>query len=284
MKEIWNVLKRMRRKEFEVYMDLRFCSLSSGSSGNATYIGTSNTHILVDAGLTGKKILTALQLIGVSGSQINGILITHEHVDHVKGVGVLSRKFNIPIYANQGTWEAMEDKIGPIDSRNIRLFTTDQDFYIQDINIQPYGIPHDAVEPVGYCFFSGRKKISITTDLGHTNSKIINMVADSDLILLESNHDLEMLKVGSYPYHLKKRIMGKTGHLSNEDAGHALVQLVKRNVRHVLLGHLSQENNFPELAYRTVTGILAENGIEVGRDIRVDMTYREKVSGYYQIR
>jgi phosphoribosyl 1,2-cyclic phosphodiesterase len=276
---------RIRRIGKELYfMELRMCSLSSGSSGNVTYVGTPKTHILVDAGLTGKKILHGLQTIGVHGDEISGILVTHEHMDHIKGVGVLSRKFNIPIYANEGTWESMAGKIGKISSSNIRVFYTDQDFYIQDINIQPYAIPHDAADPVGFCFHCGGKKISIATDLGHTNSRIINTIADSDLLLLESNHDLEMLRIGSYPYHLKRRIMGKKGHLSNEDAGRVLVELVKRNVKHVLLGHLSKENNFPELAYQTVTSILTENQIRIDDDIRVDMTYRERISGYYQIR
>jgi len=265
-------------------MEFRFCSLSSGSSGNASYIGTPGTHLLVDAGLTGKKMMAALVQIGIQASELHGILVTHEHIDHIRGVGILSRKFKIPIYANEQTWIAMESKIGAIDEKNKRIFDSERDFYIRDINVQPYNIPHDAVEPVGYSFYFENRKISITTDLGHTNSKIINRLADSDLLLLESNHDIEMLKVGSYPYPLKKRILGNNGHLSNEAAGNALVELVKRNVHHVLLGHLSADNNFPELAYQTVVSILQENGIHDNKDIRVDMTYRERISGYYQIR
>jgi len=264
-------------------MSFKLCSLFSGSSGNACYIGTEHTHLLVDAGLTGKKIIESLLDIGVEPQKLDGILITHEHADHIAGVGVLSRKFNIPIYANEKTWQAMEDKIGEVSGKNIRIFSNDMDFYIKDINIQPYEIPHDAADPVGFCFYHGNKKISITTDLGHTNSRIIKTVMDSDLVVLEANHDLYMLQVGPYPYYLKKRIAGSKGHLSNEAAGLALLEMIKGKVSHVLLAHLSKENNFPQLAYQTVVGLLEKNGVQVGKDIVVDMTYRDRASNFYHI-
>lgn len=235
-------------------MGFKFCSLFSGSSGNASYIGTDKTHILIDAGLTGKAIEKSLKEIGQDPSLLDGILITHEHDDHIRGAGVLSRRYNIPIYANQETWVAMESRLGEISSHNIRIFDRAMDFYIKDINIQPFGIPHDAVDPVGFCFFNKGKKISIATDLGHTNSRIINTVIDSDLVVLEANHDVGMLKSGSYPMYLKKRILGSNGHLSNEDAGLALVKMITDKLTHVLLAHLSGENNIPQLAYQTVTG------------------------------
>ena len=264
-------------------MSFKFCSLFSGSSGNSSYIGTDKTHILIDAGLSGITIEKSLKEVDLDASMLNGILITHEHDDHIRGAGILSRRHDIPIYANVETWEAMKDKIGSIKSRNIRVFENDMDFYIKDINIQPFDIPHDAVAPVGFCFFNKGKKISIATDLGHTNSRIINTVMDSDLVVLEANHDLEMLRGGSYPPCLKKRIMGRKGHLSNEDAGLALVKMIKGKLTHVLLAHLSEKNNIPQLAYETVTEVLEENGIRDGKDIVVGMTYRDKVSNFYQI-
>ncbi|MGI6189120.1 MAG: MBL fold metallo-hydrolase [Clostridiales bacterium] len=264
-------------------MGLKVCSLSSGSSGNVTYIGTDRTNVLVDAGLPAKYIIKALKDINVSPCELDAILVSHEHTDHIKGVGVLSRKFNIPIYANEHTWEAMRSKLGNIKSNNMKVFYTDMDFYIKDINVQSFAIPHDAAEPVGFCFYYGGKKISIATDLGHTNSRITKMVMDSDLILLEANHDLQMLQEGSYPWPLKKRIMGKYGHLSNEQAGLALVEMLKGKIVYVLLAHLSKENNFPQLAYETVTGILKSKDIRPGKDVVIDMTYREGVSNFYHI-
>lgn len=264
-------------------MSMEFCSLFSGSSGNANYIGTAKANIMVDAGLSGKRIENALKEVDLDPSTLDGILITHEHDDHIRGAGVLSRRYNIPIYANEVTWESMEKKLGAIKSNNIRIFYNHMDFYIKDINIQPFDIPHDAADPVGFCFFNKGKKISIATDLGHTNSRIINTVMDSDLVVLEANHDIEMLKGGSYPMYLKRRIMGSKGHLSNIDAGLALVEMAKGRLTHVLLGHLSGDNNIPQLAHRTVVQVLRDNGIRDGKDIMVDMTYRDRVSNFYHI-
>lgn len=265
-------------------MSFKFCSLFSGSSGNASYIGTEKTHLLIDAGFTGRKIEQALKDIDIDPSMLDGILITHEHTDHVQSAGVLSRRYDLPIYANEATWEAMEDKLGNISIKNIRIFDSDRDFYIKDINIQPYSIPHDAADPVGFCFFHGRNKISIMTDLGHTNSKIIKTVMDSDLIVLEANHDIDMLRGGTYPWPLKRRILGRKGHLSNKDAGLALVEMVKGSkLTHVLLAHLSKENNIPHLAYETVVSILEDYGIRNGEDIVIDMTHRDRASNFYQV-
>ncbi len=264
-------------------MDFKICSLYSGSSGNATYIGTNRTHILVDAGLPGKNLTIALRNIGIHGQDLKGILITHEHSDHIRGAGILSRKFDVPIYANEKTWDAMEDKMGNVAGYNRRIFYNHMDFYIDDINVAPYEIPHDAADPVGFCFYYQNKKVSITTDLGHTNSRIIKTVMDSDLVILEANHDLDMVKAGPYPQRLKNRILGKKGHLSNEDTGHALLELIKGRVTHVLLAHLSKENNYPQLAYDTVAGILERNDVKVGEDLVLDMTYRDKSGNFYHI-
>ena len=266
-------------------MGLRFCSLASGSSGNCQYIASEEFGILLDAGLTGKYIEKCFSEIGEKIEDVSGILVSHEHSDHVKGVGVLSRRFNIPIYANTSTWEAMKDKLGEIKEENRKTFHTGIDFEVGDITVRPFGISHDAVDPVAFSFRHDKVKISVTTDLGYVNEETKEEMLGSDLLMIESNHDVEMLKMGKYPWFLKKRILGSKGHLSNETAGEVIAEMVggSRPVTHVLLGHLSRENNFPELAFETVKGVLASKKITMGLDINVDLTYRNRVSRYYHI-
>ncbi|QEK13484.1 MBL fold metallo-hydrolase [Crassaminicella thermophila] len=267
-------------------MGLTFCSLASGSSGNCQYISSDTGSLLVDAGLSGKRIQQAMEVIGKEMEKICGILITHEHNDHIKGVGILSRRFNIPIYANNNTWKEIKDKIGKVDEENIRYFKTGEEFYIEDIKIKPYSISHDAVEPVGFSFYHDDAKISIATDLGYADETVRKEIQGSDLLILESNHDVEMLKMGRYPWYLKKRVMGNYGHLSNEAAGEVIAEMMEGNnpITHVLLGHLSKENNFPELAFETVKNVLASRKIKVGLDINIDLTYRDQVSNIYNIK
>ncbi|HHW70094.1 MAG TPA: MBL fold metallo-hydrolase [Clostridiales bacterium] len=264
-------------------MFINLCSLFSGSSGNSTYIGTDKTHILVDSGLSGVKVKKALRSVGIEPSDLDAIVITHEHTDHIQSAGVLSREFGIPIYANEKTWTAMDGKIGDIASENIRIFFNDIDFYIKDLNIVPFSIPHDAADPVGFCIHYGNKKISIATDLGYTNNKILDQIRDSNVVILEANHDVDMLSFGPYPKALKNRIMGKKGHLSNEDAGKVAVDLVEGGVTHILLAHLSKQNNLPRLAYETVAHTLALQEIKVGYDMMLDMTHRDRAGNMYHI-
>ncbi|MEW9123496.1 MAG: MBL fold metallo-hydrolase [Thermotaleaceae bacterium] len=266
-------------------MGLKFCSLASGSSGNCQFIASEESKILLDVGLAGKRIVSALESIGERGEKIQGILVSHEHSDHIKGIGILSRRFNIPIYANNNTWREMVGKIGPIHEENQRYFETGESFTIGDIKIKTYGISHDAVEPVAFSFHHEGAKISVATDLGHVDDRIMEEIRDADLLMLESNHDVEMLKMGKYPWFLKKRILGDFGHLSNETAGHVIADLLEGQGRiaHVLLGHLSKENNFPELAYETVKSILADRKIKIGLDINIDLTYRDQLSRVYSI-
>lgn len=261
-----------------------FCSLFSGSSGNCLYVGTQKTNILIDAGLSGKKIISSLNEIGISPKSINALLITHEHIDHVRGAGVLSRMFNIPVYANNNTWGAMENLIGRVNDDNIKVIDGDEPFAINDIEIKSFKTPHDAADPVGYCLFNGGKKISIATDIGHVSDIVFSNIKDSDLIMLESNHDVEMLKFGPYPYILKRRILSDIGHLSNSDAGNAIVKLIGNKYMNIILGHLSEQNNFPELAYQTVLSILAENCINVGEDVKIDLANRSSVSNFFELK
>lgn len=230
----------------------RFCSLFSGSSGNSLFVETSQTRILVDCGESAKKIVNALSDIGKDIENINAIIITHEHIDHVKGLGTLSKKYNIPVYTNFETLEAMPIQKEKIDNDNIHLFDFSKNFTIGDLEIHPFSIPHDAANPCGFNIFYNNQKISIATDIGHITPEIITNLEQSCFIMLESNYDPNILKCSTYPYHLKERISGPNGHLSNSTAGQTISHLMNHGLKTAMLGHLSKENNFPELAYKTV--------------------------------
>lgn len=262
-------------------MKLKFCSLYSGSSGNCQYIKTENATIIVDAGLSGKRIQQEIVNIGEDPKKIDAIFITHEHVDHIQGAGIMSRRLDIPIYANEKTWEAMSPCIGEIKPHNMKIL--DEHVQIGDLTIKSFDISHDAAHPVGYNIFYKNKKISIVTDTGCVNETITNSIMDSDLLLVESNHDEDMVLIGPYPWPLKKRVLGEFGHMSNDTAGHLIAKIIKKGTEIVLLGHLSKENNFPELAYKTVESILLENSICVNPGICLDLTYRDKSSKVYEI-
>ncbi len=256
---------------------IKFCSLYSGSSGNSLFMSSGNTRLLVEAGLSGKRIIEAICSIGEKPSEIDAILVSHEHGDHIKGAGILSRKFNLPIYASEGTWRGMESVIGPVLERNKVVFSSFAPFQIGDITVTPFPIPHDANEPVGYSFCASGKKVTVATDIGHISMGLLSNFLDSDLVLLESNHDEEMLKIGPYPWPLKKRIASEQGHLSNEAAGEVVAYLAQKGTKRFLLGHLSKENNFPELAYQTVCNALYEKCLQAGSDVAVDVALRDHV-------
>lgn len=264
-------------------MELDICPLFSGSSGNSTYLSCGQTKILIDVGVSCKRIVEALSMLDVRASQLSGIVITHEHVDHIKGISVLSRKYDIPVYANEKTWEAMERLIDPIDSKNMRVFFTGADFFIKDVCVHPFSIPHDAVDPVGYSFSAKGKKVSIATDMGCMTKEILEAVSYSDLLIIEANHDVDMLTAGRYPYNLKRRILSAKGHLSNEACAEALVKLYGTNVKRVLLGHMSKENNAAEIAFCTIESILNENGIIEGKDMFIDIALEDRATGLYKI-
>jgi len=233
---------------------MKICSIASSSSGNCIYIGTDTTHILIDSGISGKRLKAGLDIIGVDPSELDAILITHEHSDHIKGLGVVSRRYGIPIYATVKTWNKIVTSglTGNIDEGLFREIVPDTDFYINDMIIHPFNSCHDAVQPVCYTFRKGEKKISVATDLGCYNGYIAEKIKDSTLLFIEANHDIEMLKNGRYPYYLKKRILSDAGHLSNEMSGNLVSEVMHENLRYVVLGHLSKENNIPELARETV--------------------------------
>lgn len=264
---------------------ISFCSLASGSSGNAQYIGNDNTKLLLDAGLSGKYIQAGLEGIGIDAKDLDGILVTHEHSDHIKGIGVLMRRFNVPLYVTEGTWRGMENKIGKVTIEDVHIIKNDAKFMIKDIEIKAYPVSHDANDPVGYTFQNGSGKIGVITDLGHYTEDILSEIRTCDLVMLEANHDIEMLQMGNYPYYLKRRILSEVGHLSNEMSGEIACDIVRNGkAKNILLGHLSRENNFPDLAYETVKSVMERQGIRVGDDVMLGMTYRDKIGGLYVIK
>lgn len=233
---------------------MRFCAFASGSSGNCTYAGSESTHILVDVGISGKRVDQALNCAGLAGRDLNGILITHEHSDHICGLGVISRKYGIPIYATEKTIDAIKkDKsVGQIDPELFNVISADNKFNIGDLTVNPMKISHDAADPVGYRISYGSKKVAVCTDLGKYDEYTVEALKGLDVLLLEANHDVKMLQLGPYPYPLKQRILGDRGHLSNELSGQLLSRVLHDDMKYIFLGHLSKENNMPELAYEAV--------------------------------
>lgn len=233
---------------------MRVCSIASGSSGNCIYVGSNNTHVLVDAGISGKRIETGLNEIGVTTSDIDAILVTHEHSDHIAALGVLSRKYGIPIYATRGTFEGVlsSKSVGNIDESLFHPIEGNSCFAIEELTINSVNVSHDANEPVAYRINTENASVGVCTDLGKYDDNIINAFSGVDTLLIEANHDVNMLQVGKYPYALKQRILGDKGHLSNEACGRLLCRLLHDNLQSIFLGHLSAENNLAELAYEAV--------------------------------
>ena len=258
-----------------------FCSLYSGSSGNSILVGSERTKILIDAGLSGKKIIDGLQEVGQNPNEIDGIFITHEHSDHIKGAGILSRKFNIPIYANELTWKAMEKSLGKIKEENIKIMPKRSTMSLNDLDITSFNTRHDSVASTGYTIKHKGKSASIATDIGTFTEEILRNIRESEVILLESNHDVQMVKFGPYPYELKRRVLSEVGHLSNEDCGKAIVDIMNHDKhRKIILGHLSNTNNVPELAEQAVINVLSANKINIGKDLELKLADRHKPSSY----
>ena len=233
---------------------MKLMSIASGSSGNCIYVGNDNTHILIDDGISKKRIEEGLNSIDLSLSDVNGILVTHEHSDHIKSLGVILRKHDIPVYSSKGTIGAIlsEGKIGSVDHSLFNCVNADEDFDINDISINPFNIYHDAAEPFAFRLEDDRSKVAVATDMGCYNDYIVSNLKNLNAIVLEANHDIRMLQTGSYPYYLKQRILGNRGHLCNEACGRLLDEILNPNMERVFLGHLSHENNYPELAYESV--------------------------------
>lgn len=256
---------------------LNFCSLYSGSSGNSLFVQSSETKILVDVGLSCKKIETALNSISINPSTIDAILITHEHTDHVQGLGIFSKKFDIPVFATEGTFNNMQNQTSRLKEENINIFKVGDNFKINDINVHAFKIPHDANDPCGFNLISDNKKISIATDIGHMNKEILTALEGSNFVLLESNYEPKVLECSSYPYSLKSRIASNTGHLSNEMAGKTISYLLNSGLQSAMLGHLSKESNTPDLAYLSVVNELISNNFNEN-SLDLSVAYRDMPS------
>ncbi|MCR4904315.1 MAG: MBL fold metallo-hydrolase [Butyrivibrio sp.] len=233
---------------------MKLVSIASGSSGNCIYVGSEATHILVDAGTSCKRIKEGLMKLDLSLSDIDAIFVTHEHSDHIAGLKTILKKFDIPIYATNGTLSGIHyaDKKGDMPEFESHVVKADEKVYIKDLVINPMTISHDALEPVAYRIIYGDKKIAVATDMGCYDDYTVDCLKGMDALLLEANHDVRMLQTGPYPYQLKRRILGDKGHLSNEKSGELLCKLLNDKMKGIILGHLSKENNMPELAYETV--------------------------------
>lgn len=252
---------------------MKFCSLYSGSTGNSLFVQGNETKLLIDSGVSAKKIVEGLDSINVDIQDINAILITHEHIDHIRSAGTIAKKYNIPIYANLGTWNGIENEKTVIKIEERKYFKIGEKFEIGELKIMPFSTSHDAMDSCGFSIEYDNSKISVATDLGEVTKEVMNNLKQSKFVLLEANYEPEVLRACSYPYSIKTRIAGIKGHLSNSEAGNTISKLVNSGLQNVMLGHLSKESNFPELAYNSVLNELTQNGIHI-KDIELNVAKR----------
>lgn len=232
--------------------------LASGSSGNSILVGSGSTSVLIDAGLSAKRIVERLSDVGSGPGDISGVLVTHEHSDHISGIGPISRRFGLPVYATAATHGAVD---GRLDGRTERVFIEKGvEFGVGDLRISAFGVSHDCVDPVGYTISDGRSTVTVATDLGVVGRHVRRRIAEADCVVLEFNHDERMLMDGDYPWPLKQRIASSVGHLSNVSAADELRRLVAAPMQALVLAHLSEENNTPEIAYETAASVLDAAG------------------------
>ena len=260
---------------------MKLCSIASGSSGNCIYVGSDHTHIIIDAGISKKKIEEGLGKIGISGEELDGILVTHEHSDHIQGLGVFSRKYKVPIYATAGTICGIENykSLGKMPEGLFHSIKADEEFSLGELTIKPFAISHDAIEPTGYRIEKNQKSVAVATDLGNYDKYIVEKLKDVNALVLEANHDVHMVEVGPYPYPLKRRVLGEQGHLSNELSGRLLCDILHDDLQCVMLGHLSKENNYESLAYETVKLEVTLGDTKYkGDDIHIVVAKRDTVS------
>ncbi|MBS3901883.1 MAG: MBL fold metallo-hydrolase [Dethiobacter sp.] len=257
---------------------LELWMLSSGSSGNAVYIATENTRLLIDAGLSGKRLAAALGEIGVDPFSLSGLLLSHDHNDHTCGAGIMARRYKMPLYATDPTWRAAACKMGPIPQTICRLLPSCGSIAFADLTVETFPVPHDAAGPVGFIFRTAKAAIALVTDLGVVTPAILERMRGVNCLVMEANHDEKMLLDGPYPWSLKKRILGNSGHLSNVLAAEALASVVCPATTHVVLAHLSEHNNLPQIAFETVCEKLAIAGPHPGRRLSVQVAERHSPS------
>lgn len=244
-------------------MAVRFSVLASGSTGNAFYIESNGDKILVDAGLSGKQLDRLFQEAGRDPKELSGILVTHEHSDHVKGLGIFARKHRLPIYANAKTWRAMEKGLGKLETEQCFHFEPNTIQTFGSMDVESFSVSHDAADPMFFAFHAQGKKVALVTDLGYVSERIKKTVEGANAFVFESNHDIGMLQMGHYPWSVKQRILGDAGHVSNEDCGLALSDIISNETKRVYLAHLSKDNNMKELARMSVDQVLQERGIDM---------------------
>ncbi len=258
---------------------LGFCSFSSGSSGNSYLVCSKNAAIIIDAGISGRKIINGIEKCGFSKEDVMAVLLTHEHIDHSKSIKTLAKKLdNAQIFANRATWEILD--IDSFENKK-RTFMTGENLEIGDINVKSFKLSHDAADPCGFTFSKGDCKISIVTDTGCVNEEIASAISNSDVLVIEANHDTEILRMGEYPWSLKQRILSDIGHLSNEAAGYAVLEFMIKTEKlkpRIFLAHLSKKNNLPEIAFYTVRGILEENDYYLDRDFSMELLLKDEIS------
>ncbi|WP_409296342.1 MBL fold metallo-hydrolase [Peribacillus sp. SCS-26] len=250
-------------------MSMHFSVLASGSTGNAIFVEADGQSFLVDAGLSGKQMDLLFKQIGKDPSELSGLLVTHEHSDHIKGLGILARKYKLPVYANAKTWAAMERNIGevPLDQK----FTFDMETVksFGGLDIESFGVSHDAAEPMFYVFHHGGKKLVLITDTGYVSDRMKGIISNADMYVFESNHDVQMLRMGRYPWNTKRRILSDVGHVSNEDAAIAMSEVAGDNTKRIYLAHLSLDNNMKDLARMSVAQTLETRGIRIGEQFEL---------------
>src|SRR5699024_10224159 len=263
-------------------MTFQFSVLASGSSGKAFFIGIEKEKILVDAGLSGKQIDRLFHETGLDPRDLSRILDTHEHSDHIKGLGIIARKYNLPSYANEKTWKAMEGSIGKLSLDQKFMFNLEEIKTFGDIDVESFGVSHDAAEPMFYTFHHQVKKVALVTDLGYVSERIKKIVENADALVFEANHDVSMLQMGHYPWNVKRRILGDYGHVSNDDCALALEDIIGDQTKRIYLAHLSKDNNMKELARMSVENHLKAADFPIGETITIHDTDPTTPTPIYQ--
>ncbi len=253
---------------------MKVAVLASGSSGNAIWVSSGSTAVLIDAGVSGRRISQAAEGLGLDTAQLSAVLVTHEHSDHVSGLGPVTRKFDVPACATAGTHAAIDRRLGKCPGRTIVEAGTD--FEIGDFLVSPFAVSHDCAEPVGYSLSDGRTVVAVATDLGVVSHPVRHRIGRADCVVLEFNHDERMLLDGGYPWFLKQRIMSNEGHLSNEAAARELVSLADCPMSTLVLAHLSRENNTPGLALATARDALERAG---RADVAIHLAQQDRATG-----
>jgi phosphoribosyl 1,2-cyclic phosphodiesterase len=265
-------------------MKIKFISLASGSSGNCYYLGTEKHGILIDAGIGIRTIKKSLKEVNLSLSDVRAVFVTHDHADHIKAVGHLGEKYNIPVYSTKEIHEGINKSYCMTEklSTSVHYINKDEPMKLDEFNISAFEVPHDGTDNVGYCIEIGEKTFSFLTDLGHITETAAHYICKANYLILEANYDLEMLRMGPYPKYLKERIAGPNGHMSNADTADFLAENINENLKYIWLCHLSKDNNHPELAYKTVEWKLKSKGVIVGKDVQLIALKRSSPSDFYE--